>query len=44
MYNVFIFNVGMHPGASETPTDNVPTGGCTKVQPYKLLNFSQAGS
>ena len=28
----------MHPGASEIPTNGVQMGGCTKVQPYKLLN------
>ena len=45
MYNLFILNVGMHPGASEMPTaDSRQMGGCTKVQPYKLLNSNQVNS
>ena len=35
----FRFNVGMHPGASETPAAGVRMSGCTKVQPYKAVEF-----
>lgn len=44
MYNLFVFNAGMHPGASEIPTDSRQMGGRTKVQPYKLLNSNQVNS
>lgn len=39
MYDVFIFNVGMHLGASETPAEGMQMCGCTLVQPYKRLNY-----
>lgn len=31
----------MHFSVAEMPTDSRRMGGCTKAQPYKLLNFNQ---
>lgn len=44
MYNVFIINVGLHPGAAEVPIVSMLLSGCTGGQPYKELNCNQANS